>query len=590
MSKNEDKNKKSTKTKTKSEAKIKISGKQSENSPRRGCEIIRDCLVKQGVQNIFGYPGGASMEIHHALDRTDEVDVILTRHEQGAAFAAGAYARVTGKPGVCMATSGPGATNLITGIQDAMMDSIPLVAITGQVPTTMIGMDAFQESDIVGATQQMTKHNYLIQDIDDIPEIFNEAFYIANSGRPGPVLIDVPKDIQQDYTIPNFDKKIQRPGYDPNYEPNLRQIKAAARAIKSAHKPVIYAGGGVVSGEASEELRELADKTNIPVTTTMTGLGAYPEDKDNALHMLGHHGTEYSNLAISQADLLIAVGVRFDDRVTGKVEEFAKHGKIIHIDIDPAEINKNKIADIPITGDSRRTLEELNKIVEPGDYEQWREQIQEWKENRPLRYKDEEKAIKPQYLCEKVSEMTSNDTIITTGVGQHQVFAALHYTFKEPRTWVSSCGLGAMGFGLPATIGAKLAFPDREVINIDGDGSFMMNIQELATLVQHDLGAKTIVLNNYHLGMVVQWEDRFYGGHRGDTYIGDPPVDFVKICEGYNVDADRVQKKENLEDALEKLIEHPGPYVLEALVPHEEHVLPMIPSGGTIDDMIVPDL
>ncbi len=577
-------------TKTKSETQTKITGKRDKNSPRRGCEIIRDSLVKQDVEYIFGYPGGASMEIHHALDQTDDIEVILTRHEQGASFAAGSYARVTGEPGVCMATSGPGATNLITGIQDAMMDSIPLVALTGQVPTSTIGMDAFQESDIVGATQQMTKHNYLIQDIDDIPAIINEAFYLARSGRPGPVLIDVPKDIQQGYTVPDFDRKFKRPGYDPNYEPNIRQIKSAARAIKSARKPVIYAGGGVVYGEASEELRKLADKTGIPVTTTMTGLGSYPENKDNALQMLGMHGTEYSNLAVSQADLLIAVGVRFDDRVTGKVEEFAKHGDIIHIDIDPAEINKNKLADIPITGDAKRALEELNKIVEPGDFDQWLEQIRQWKENRPLRYRQEDKAIMPQYLCEKLSEMTDDDAIITTGVGQHQVFAALHYTFREPRTWVSSCGLGAMGFGLPAAVGAKLAFPDREVINIDGDGSFMMNEQELATLAQHDIGAKTIIFNNYHLGMVVQWEDRFYGGNRGDTYIGDPEVDFVKICEGHRVEADRVSKKSNLEAALNKMLEHEGPYVLEAEVPYEEHVLPMIPSGGTIDDMIVPDL
>lgn len=570
--------------------KTQITGERTESEPMRGCEIIRESLIEQEVEHIFGYPGGASMEIHHALNKTDAVDLILTRHEQGAAFAAGGYARVTGKTGVCMATSGPGATNLITGIQDAMMDSIPLVAMTGQVPTNVIGMDAFQESDILGATQQMTKHNYLIQDIDDIPAIFAEAFYIANSGRPGPVLIDIPKDIQQGYTTPDFSKTFDRPGYDPNYEANPHQVKQAAKAIKEARKPVIYCGGGVVSGDAAEELQKLVDKTGIPVTTTMTGLGAFPENRPEALNMLGMHGTEYSNLAVAQADLLIALGVRFDDRVTGKVEEFAKHGKIIHVDIDPAEINKNKVADIPIASDVSDALSKLNDIVEPGDYDYWLEQIQEWKQERPLRYKSKGDAIMPQEVCEKLSELAPTDTIITTGVGQHQVFAALHYSFKEPRTWVSSCGLGAMGFGLPSAIGAKLGKPDREVVNIDGDGSFMMNQQELAAAVQHDINAKTIILNNHHLGMVVQWEDRFYGGDRGDTYIGNPEVDFMKICEGMKVPSRRITTRDELEDGLQELLDHDGPFVLEAVVPYEEHVLPMIPAGGTIDDMIVPDI
>ncbi len=563
--------------------------KNANNQPMRGCEIICESLVRQGVKELFGYPGGASMEIHHAINQSEEIDVILSRHEQGAAFSAGGYARATGEVGVCMATSGPGATNLITGIQDAMMDSIPIVALTGQVPTGVIGMDAFQEADIIGATRQMTKHNYLLKDIDDIPAVFSEAFYLAKSGRPGPVLIDIPKDVQQAYTVPDFDKSIHRPGYEPNYGANPKQIKQAARAIKEARKPVIYSGGGIITANASEELRELVDKTGIPVTTTMTGLGAYPEDRDNALHMLGHHGTEYSNLAVSQADLLIALGVRFDDRVTGKVSAFAKHGKIIHIDIDPAEINKNKIADIPIVCNLKEALQDLNQIVEAGEYDEWLTQIAEWKEKRPLRYRNDGESIMPQHVCETLSKLAPDDAIIATGVGQHQVFTALHYTFKHPRTWISSCGLGAMGFGLPGAIGAKLAKPDREVINIDGDGSFIMNEQELATAAQHNIGVKTIIFNNDHLGMVVQWEDRFYGGTRGDTYIGDPPVDFVKICEGHCVEADRISDKSELEDAIKKLLEHPGPYVLEVPVSYEAHVLPMIPSGGTIDDMIVPD-
>jgi acetolactate synthase-1/2/3 large subunit len=559
--------------------------------PMRGSQIIGETLKRVGVDSIFGYPGGASMEIHQALADEDAVDVILTRHEQGAVFAAQGYARTTGRAGTCLATSGPGATNLLTGIQDAKMDSIPLVAITGQVPRDMIGDDAFQETDIIGATMQMTKHNYLIQDIDDITSTIKEAYYLAESGRPGPVLIDIPKDVQQEYTVPDFEDKVQRPGYSPNYEANPRQIEQAARAIENARKPVIYCGGGIVAAEASEELRELADTCNIPVTTTVMGLGVYPETNDQSLKMLGMHGTEYANLAVSQCDLLIALGVRFDDRVTGDVDAFAKHADIIHVDIDPSEINKNKIVDIPIVSDVKDALEKMNESVDPEEceYENWHEQIQDWKENRPLRYRQRDGEIKPQYVCERLSDLSPDDSIITVGVGQHQMFAAQHYDFTEPRTWLSSSGLGTMGFGYPSAVGAKVAHPDRQVIDIDGDGSFMMNEHELATVAQHDIGAKAIILNNYHLGMVVQWEDRFYGGTRGDTYIGDPEVDFVKICEGHGVEAERVSQRENLDGALERLLEYDGPYVLEVIVPHEEHVLPMIPSGGTIDDMITPD-
>lgn len=561
-----------------------------QSEPMRGCEIIAESLARQGVEKIFGYPGGASMEIHQALSERDDIDVILTRHEQGAAFMAEGYARSTGQAGVCLATSGPGATNLVTGIADANMDSIPLVALTGQVDQDFMGMDAFQETDIIGATMQMTKHNYLVTDPEDIPSTITEAFNLAESGRPGPVLIDIPKDIQQTYETPNFDKTIHRPGYSPNETANQKQLREAAERIQDATKPVIYCGGGIIAAEASDVLREFADKTQIPVTTTVMGLGAYPEDNELALQMLGMHGTEYANLAVAQSDCLIALGVRFDDRVTGKVEEFAKHADIIHVDIDPSEINKNKIVDIPIVSDVKYALEELIEIVEPGDYTNWHEQIKEWKEERPLRYKEvEEGCIMPQYVCEALSELAPNDTIISVGVGQHQMFAAQHYKFHEPRNWMSSSGLGSMGFGWPAAIGAKVAHPDREVINIDGDGSFMMNEQELACAAQHDIGAKTIILNNYHLGMVVQWEDRFYGGNRGDTYIGDPEVDFVKLCEGHGVEASRIARKEELKPALETLLQHDGPYVLECIVPYEEHVLPMIPSGGTIDDMITPD-
>jgi acetolactate synthase-1/2/3 large subunit len=564
----------------------------NEQEPMRGCEIIAESLAQQGVEKIFGYPGGASMEIHQALSDRDDVDVVLTRHEQGAAFMAEGYARTTGEAGVCLATSGPGATNLVTGIADAKMDSIPLVAMTGQVPQHFMGMDAFQETDIIGATMQMTKHNYLITDPMDIPSTIDEAFHLAETGRPGPVLIDIPKDVQKSYETPDFDRTIHRPGYSPDEKADRDQLREAAELIEDANKPVIYCGGGIIAAEASEELRELADTADIPVTTTVMGLGAYPEENDKSLMMLGMHGTEYANLAVAQSDCLIALGVRFDDRVTGKVEEFAKHADIIHVDIDPSEINKNKIVDVPIVSDVKYALEELNEILDTDEceYDDWHDQIEEWKEERPLRYKEvEEGCIMPQYVCEKLSDMAPDDTILTVGVGQHQMFAAQYYEFNQPRCWHSSSGLGAMGFGWPSAIGAKVAAPDREVIDIDGDGSFMMNEQELAAAAQHDIGAKAIVLNNYHLGMVVQWEDRFYGGNRGDTYIGDPEVDFVEICEGHGVDAKRIHKKEQLEPALEELLEHDGPYVLECIVPYEEHVLPMIPSGGTIDDMITPD-
>jgi len=559
------------------------------DEPLRGCEIVAESLVRQDVRHLFGYPGGASMEIHQALTKQEEIDVILTRHEQGAVFAAEGYARVTGRAGVCLATSGPGATNLLTGIQDAKMDSIPVVAITGQVPRDFIGDDAFQETDIIGATMQMTKHNYLIQDVEDIAPTIAEAFYLAESGRPGPVLIDIPKDVQQEYAVPDFVDEPQHPGYHPPREADPQQIEKAARAIQHARKPVIYCGGGIVAAEASEELRTLADTANIPVATTVMGLGVYPEDSDNALQMLGMHGTEYANLAVDRCDLLIALGVRFDDRVTGDVEQFADNAKIIHVDIDASEINKNKIVDIPIVADVGDALRKLNEVLEPGDYEAWHEQIRQWKQERPLRYQQREGEIMPQYVCERLSELSPEDTIVSVGVGQHQMFAAQYYKFSSPRTWLSSSGLGAMGFGYPAAVGAKVARPDFEVVDVDGDGSFMMNEHELATAAQHDIAAKAVILNNLHLGMVVQWEDRFYGGNRGHTYLGEPRIDFVKICEGHGVPAERVTEKENLDGALQRMLDHDGPYVVEVIVPYEEHVLPMIPSGQTVDDMITPD-
>ena len=573
-----------------------------------GADVVVESLIAHGVDVIFAYPGGASMPLHQALTRyKDRIRTILPRHEQGGAFAAQGYARTTGRPGVCMATSGPGALNLVTAIADAKMDSVPLIALTGQVGTSVIGTDAFQETPFVEVCRGITKHHYLVTDTNDIARVMREAFHIATTGRPGPVLVDLPKNIQVAQIVPDYTVPMNLPGYHPERrQPHPEQIAQVAAAIKRAKKPVIYAGGGVITGEASSELRELARRTGIPVTMTLMGLGAFPASDPLCLDMLGMHGSVYSNLAVDEADLLLAIGVRFDDRVTGKVAAFAEHGFIVHIDIDPSEINKNKLVHIPIVADVKDALTELNKIVEPptASLGEWHSQIADWKQQDPFAFDPKYPGILAQEAIAELSRLTADrDTIISVGVGQHQMWAAQFYKFERPRTWLSSSGLGTMGFGLPAAMGAKVAHPESIVIDIDGDGSILMNIQELATCTCEDIPVKVLLLNNQHLGMVVQWEDRFFKGNRAHTYLGpiDRPEavgegdgispknrypDFVAIAEGFGWQAETVSAKRDLEAALLRLIAAPGPAILDVQVPYQSQVLPMIPSGMTVKDLI----
>lgn len=547
---------------------------------------------------MFAYPGGASLEIHQALTRSNQIRNVLPRHEQGGVFAAEGYARATGRVGVCIATSGPGATNVVSGLADALLDSVPIVAITGQVPRRMIGTDAFQETPIVEVTRSITKHNYLVLDVEDIPRIVKEAFFLANSGRPGPVLIDVPKDIQQQLVVPNWDQPMKLPGYLSRLPklPNEGHLDQIVRLISESKKPVLYVGGGCLN--SSEELREFVRLTGIPVASTLMGLGSYPCSDALSLHMLGMHGTVYANYAVDQADLLLAFGVRFDDRVTGKLEAFASRAKIVHIDIDSAEIGKNKLPHVSLCADMKVALEGMNKILESSkgklklDFSAWREELNEQKKKYPLNFKTFGDAIPPQYAIQVLDELTNGNAIISTGVGQHQMWAAQFYKYNQPRQWLTSGGLGAMGFGLPAAVGAAVARPDAVVVDIDGDGSFIMNVQELATIRVENLPVKILLLNNQHLGMVVQWEDRFYKANRAHTYLGNPSKaseifpDMLKFAEACEIPAARVTKVSELRAAIQKMLDTPGPYLLDVIVPHQEHVLPMIPSGAAFKDTI----
>lgn len=582
--------------------------KQATMQLTSGADVVVQALVNHGVEVVFAYPGGASMPLHQALTRfRDRIRVVLPRHEQGGGFAAQGYARATGKVGVCMGTSGPGATNLVTSIADAKLDSVPLVAITGQVGTSVIGTDAFQETPIVEVCRSVTKHHYLVTDPNDLARVVHEAFYVASTGRPGPVLIDLPKNVQLAQVTPSHDAPMDLPGYrGEKRRAKPWQIQAIAEAIRRARRPVIYSGGGVIASEAADELFKLVEKTGIPVTTTLMGLGGFPGDHPLSLDMLGMHGSVYANLAVSEADLLLAFGVRFDDRVTGKVAEFAKHGKIVHVDIDPSEINKVKQADIPVVSDLRYALVELNKIVQAPEtsLDEWSHKIQDWKKADPFHYDQDAKDILPQHAIQTLWDLTKDrDTIIATGVGQHQMWSAQFYKYRRARTWLSSCGLGTMGFGLPAAMGAKIAHPDKLVVDIDGDGSFLMNIQEMATCHCEKIPVKVLLLNNQHLGMVVQWEDRFHASNRAHTYLGpiDHPEafgrgtgigpdqrypDFVTIAQGFGWQARHVRHKSDLVDGLQEMIAAPGPFLLDVAVPYQEHVLPMIPSGMTVRELI----
>jgi acetolactate synthase-1/2/3 large subunit len=597
-------------------------------TPLSGATILVQCLLNHGVEVVFAYPGGASMPIHQALTQVkSRLRTILPRHEQGGGFAAEGYARSSGKVGVCIATSGPGATNFVTCLADAKMDSVPLVAITGQVGTPVIGTDAFQETPIVEVCRAVTKHHYLVTRTEDLPRVFKEAFHIASTGRPGPVLVDVPKDVQQrEIIVRDWDPPMNLPGYRPNRRPTRAELVKVLEMIRDSRKPIIYAGGGIISSDAAPYLKAFAERTGIPVALTLLGLGGIPSEHFLCLQMLGMHGTIYANYAINEADLLLALGVRFDDRVTGKVSEFAKHGKIVHIDIDPSEINKNKVAHLPIVGDVRQALQDLLQLMDEQSapppqpsptrgegashppplwgragvggarLAEWIRQIEHWRETEPLRYTDREDAILPQYAIERLWQILHergqlDNTIVSTGVGQHQMWAAQYFHFNTPRHWLTSGGLGAMGFGLPAALGAQAAHPGKTVIDIDGDGSFLMNIQELACAFTEQLPVKVLLLNNQHLGMVVQWEDRFHAGNRAHTYLGaghdeEPYPDFVTMVKGFRCGANRISNKDDFDDAVKEMLDSKGPFVLDVMVPYQEHVLPMIPSGRTVRDII----
>jgi acetolactate synthase-1/2/3 large subunit len=570
------------------------------------------------------------MEIHQSLTRST-IRTILPRHEQGGSFAAGGYARATGRPGVCMATSGPGATNLVTAIADAYMDSVPLIAITGQVPQAMIGKGAFQETDFFGMTLPVVKHSYLITDVNDIPRIVKEAFYIARTGRPGPVVIDFPKNLQQARTQPVWPVEVRLRGYNPDKRADDLALNEIIGLIEKAERPVLYCGGGIITGNASAELLQFAEAAQIPVTTTIMGCGAFPETHELSLRWLGMHGAAYANWAVSGefesrkspdqpmvklkpgADLLLAFGVRFDDRVTGKVDEFCKTGTIVHIDIDQSEHQKNRKVHLAVESDIKYALGRLNGMIRKRsikkNFSAWHAQIAEWKARAPFRYglteevvssehmRDhlqgrEGEVILPQMAIEALYQLSKGEAIITTGVGQHQMWAGQYYKFSWPRQFLTSAGLGAMGFGYPAALGAKVARPDKQVVDIDGDGSFLMNVQELATAHIEKIAAKAMILNNQHLGMVVQWEDNFYQGNRGHTYLGDPEArrqiypDYVAMAKSFNVPAERVMYKKDLRPAIQRMLDSDQPYLLDVVCPYTEHVIPFIPANRTVADMV----
>ena len=559
----------------------------------QGAEIFIESLLAEGVDTIFGHPGGAILPINDAL-YSGRIRHILTRHEQGAVHMAEGYARATGKPGVVLVTSGPGGTNVVTGLTDAFMDSTPIVVFTGQVPTGVIGNDAFQEADIVGITRSCTKHNYLVRDVKDLARTIKEAFYIAASGRPGPVLVDIPKDVANDAADFRYPDSVDIRGYKPTTLGHAGQIRRAAEMLAAAQRPVIYAGGGVIHSEAAAELHELGELTATPVTNTLMGLGGFPGRHDLWLGMLGMHGTYTANMAMDQADLVIAIGARFDDRVTGNLEEFCVGAEFIHIDIDPSSIGKNIPVALPIVGDVKRCLQRLLKELRAMEGKDWRAehaawlaQVAEWQRDFPLSYEQApDGELMPQYVCEQIYEVTEGYAIITTEVGQHQMWAAQYYHCPKPRHFITAGGLGTMGYGFPAAIGAQIAYPDRIVIDIAGDGSFQMNVQELATAVQYDLPVIVAILNNYSLGMVRQWQQFFYEGRYADTSLEVSP-DYVKLAEAYGAVGLRATKPDEVRPVLEEAIRLRRPVVRDFVVKMPENVFPMIPTGGSIKDMLL---
>ncbi len=552
---------------------------------KTGSQILVDALIREGVEYLFGIPGGAVLPLFDVLYESP-IKFILTRHEQGAGHAADGYARATGRVGVCLVTSGPGATNLTTAIATAYMDSVPMVAITGQVKTFLIGNDAFQEADIIGITRPITKHSYLVKNIADLARVVKEAFYIANTGRRGPVVIDLPVDITMEKYEGVIPAEVNLPGYKPRYEGNIRQIKIAAEAINNAERPVIYTGGGIIASDSSKELLELAEKGNIPVTTTLMGLGGFPEDHHLSLGMLGMHGTAYANFAVTESDVLVAIGARFDDRITGKIDEFAPHAKIVHIDIDPSSISKSIEVDIPVVGDAKRILLELGKYVRFHERREWFDKIKQWKKKNPLLYSNKENRIKPQYVIEQICEVAHGNAIITTEVGQNQMWAAQYFIYTKPRTFLSSGGLGTMGYGFPAAIGAQLGCPDKIVVDIAGDGSIQMNIQELSTVARLNIPVKIAILNNGYLGMVRQWQELFYNKRYSGVLLSDGNPDFVKLAEAYGVRGFLIEKKEDVRPAIEKAFSIKGPVVMDFKIDPEENVFPMVPAGQAIHRMI----
>ncbi|HON86199.1 MAG TPA: biosynthetic-type acetolactate synthase large subunit [Syntrophorhabdaceae bacterium] len=561
---------------------------------KTGSQIFVESLKMEGVDTIFCYPGGATLNITDALSQSPEIRQIVVRHEQGAVHASDGYARATGKVGVCLVTSGPGATNTVTGIATAYMDSIPIVVFTCQVTTMLIGNDAFQEADIVGITRPCTKHNYLVKDVKDLARIIKEAFYIAKSGRPGPVLVDIPKDVSAQSCDFKYPEKVFIRSYQPTYIGHAGQIKRAVKLILSSKRPILFTGGGIISSGASQELIKLAEKLSLPVTNTLMGLGGFPGNHRQFLGMLGMHGTYAANMAITHSDAIIAIGARFDDRATGNTEEFAPHAQIIHVDIDPTSISKSIKVHIPIVGDSKNVIKKMLEFIDAEkdslkDYKEgikdWLGQIESWKKDYPLTYTKNGK-LKPQYVIERIYALTKGDAIISTEVGQNQMWTAQFYKFHKPRTILTSGGLGTMGYGFPAAIGAQVAFPDRLVIDIAGDGSIQMNIQELATAVQFNLPVKVVILNNGFLGMVRQWQELFYGKRYTWTHMNYAP-DFVKLAQAYNAVGYRIEKEEDVDRILKEAFANKRPTFIDVHVDPEEGVYPMVPAGAALRDMLL---